>query len=42
MSTVFEHNRVVSSTQKRDAVECYDQNSTEHAEPLFITSEAHN
>ena len=52
LSTVFEHDRAVSSTQKifraRDAVECSNvflsavnnpgvlQNSTEHAEPLFI------
>ena len=53
LSTVFEHDRIVSSTQKnfraRDAVECSNvflsagnnpgvlKNSTEHAEPLFIT-----
>ena len=49
----FEHDRAVSSTQKkfraRDGVECSDvflsagnnpgvlKNSTEHAEPMFIT-----
>ena len=53
LNTVFEHDRIVSSTQKnfrvQDAVECSDdflsagnnpgvlKNSTEHAEPLFIT-----
>ena len=53
LSIVFEHDRVVSSTQKNiralDGVECLNvflsagnnpevlENSTEHAEPLFIT-----